>query len=739
MKTINKFLFGVVALVALTGCKDKMVELNTNPAIVSGTSPEYLFYYATNAIDAPGRGSDADRMGGLMRTTGYWSAGYVGAAYGNTPNNWVDPDATSAGNPTTDMRWYEYTQRAGKRLQSMMTFIDQKTGDDAERYAEQRSIANLFQVYLAWRLFDTYGALPYTEGLKASTTGLLTPQYDLIQDIYSQLDQTVKDEVAFLKTTPSSNNTSLGQYDPVYGWKFTINEAGGSAAAALGDGALQRKLWAKFGNALRIKMAMRLQKRDPAHFAAVIADATSDAAYLMSNVNEGAELKYGVVPGNGTSGKGNDTDDANQLSMFWASSASFVNSLQLLDDPRLPLVTRANEFDPAFNYAYKVLSEDFPDSIRKYNGMLDNTKKSRFIGITTNPNLWYNTGNAPGTVPIDPTIVFTLYNPSTSGAVFNGPITGNPLYNFSMNKADNTSFDKTGKAPTTVTAANVAYRLSIVSGTQCRYWVKIGWGSASWRGQDYWPTETSRDNIRLTRKFISYADQCLMLAHAANELGAAVGGKTAQQWLNEGVTASMVETHNDAKRCYVIIATNNTMPPVPGYTTAQNPLYGITPAMITTYLAQPWLQLTGTKEQNKEKIAVQAWIAMYQNVEEAWGWQKVTGYPQVIDWASKNTTVSPGNPTINVQVITGGRPTGATVPTVYPDDGRNVYPTFPCIEQPYGATTGAKLIPQRRLNLPADGSQINKANRDAAVNKMMQDPAYKEENNSTGRIWWDMP
>jgi hypothetical protein len=59
-------------------------------------------------------------------------------------------------------------------------------------------------------------------------------------------------------------------------------------------------------------------------------------------------------------------------------------------------------------------------------------------------------------------------------------------------------------------------------------------------------------------------------------------------------------------------------------------VWGVDDGSISTYLAEPIAQLTGTPAENLEKIAIQRWLAAYTDGYEAWAIVRKTGFPSTL-------------------------------------------------------------------------------------------------------------
>ncbi len=160
---------------------------------------------------------------------------------------------------------------------------------------------------------DIYGDIPYSEALQGTAGPTLKPKYDAQKDIYYGMLKTLTDATAAM-----SSGNGLGNGDPIY--------AGNVAN------------WRKFSNALRLRLAMRIQKADAAKATAEIAAALAAPGGLMTSNADNAALPW---PGDGT------------FDNPWASNfltrddyrmgKPLVDVLVAWSDPRLPIYAQPNQ------------------------------------------------------------------------------------------------------------------------------------------------------------------------------------------------------------------------------------------------------------------------------------------------------------------------------------------------------------------------------------------------------------
>ncbi|OJU25659.1 MAG: hypothetical protein BGN92_01200 [Sphingobacteriales bacterium 41-5] len=180
-----------------------------------------------------------------------------------------------------------------------------------------------------------------------------------------------------------------------------------------------------------------------------------------------------------------------------------------------------------------------------------------------------------------------------------------------------------------------------------------------------------------------------MMAEISEKAGAAKGGKTAQQWYEDGIRNSMKIYQQWGERMKVLSAAEAT---AADYAP-------ITDAKIAAYLAQPQIAYTGSSAHKLELIVSQAWVNFFMRPEEAWSTWKRTGLPKFKEYAAANPT----DGTAFLDAISAG--------------------------------ASPLLIPRRSI-LPTPNS-FNIENFNAAVTKLGAKPEDLQPNKSEGRIFWD--
>ncbi|HEU4903953.1 MAG TPA: SusD/RagB family nutrient-binding outer membrane lipoprotein [Flavisolibacter sp.] len=258
MRTRNK-LYAVLFCAAIfsAGCKkEAFVEANISPSTLYEVKPEDQFLAA-----AVGSQDDFEYYYDYYRALNLWMQ--YATSGGTTGNSLNFTNPTANFNTRYGKVFYE---RVGTRLSDGIHIIDNMPEADKAARVHMRAIMQIFRAYYAFYVSDINGSIPYTEAFQARYGGTITPKYNTQQELFNVLDQEVKSAVATLKTAQPVAQINLGTNDPFFGK----------------DVAQETTRWAKAGNALRLKMAMRLEKRDPNKLKTIANEVIADPLQMES-------------------------------------------------------------------------------------------------------------------------------------------------------------------------------------------------------------------------------------------------------------------------------------------------------------------------------------------------------------------------------------------------------------------------------------------------------------------------
>ncbi len=296
MKNIVVKLFAVVLLIYVSGCTSDFDEVNTNPntlttdqldASMAGPSFANALYKGTGNASWSIPGDDYGTYGlatmlHSMLFVHYFSAGSPGW---QTERNGINDGWRSRG-------WLRFYTLAVPSLRNAYTA--------AEGDAEALAILDIWKVYMFHRFTDSWGPVPYSQAGIGGSSVPYDSQESMYDDFFNLLTAA--------NSTLSSASGTVGifkDYDAVYG----------------GD----VEMWRRFGNSLRLRLALRISDVDAAK-AKTEAEAAVSAGVIESN---NGSAYYHV-----TSDTYNNFVD---VARYWGfyMSADLESILKGYNDPRL--------------------------------------------------------------------------------------------------------------------------------------------------------------------------------------------------------------------------------------------------------------------------------------------------------------------------------------------------------------------------------------------------------------------
>jgi len=298
--TYKKILLYLILLSAMVSC-NKFGDTNVNPTKSSNLDPAAQL--ALVQLRFSGDLMINERLGAIMTMPmvqhlgGLNSNGY-GQFYIKAP-------------AYMDAYWNE------TYLHDISNIVDavERTKDDATK-SNLNAMCQIMKVYLFARLTDIYGDIPYSEAGMGYISKNIHPKFDKQEDIYNDFFNELKTAYQQLDVTK----------DPV---SKDLFYAGNITA------------WKKFANSLRLRLAMRLIKRDPARAEAEALAAYNDGVFT-SNADvcklehENTTRSYEDIRGNAVSASINSGAGAR----LPALCNTFLDVLYNMNDPRLSRIAR---------------------------------------------------------------------------------------------------------------------------------------------------------------------------------------------------------------------------------------------------------------------------------------------------------------------------------------------------------------------------------------------------------------
>ncbi|MDO6430201.1 SusD/RagB family nutrient-binding outer membrane lipoprotein [Flavitalea sp. BT771] len=305
MKLYKYSLLLVLPLTVLVSCKKSaFVETNINPSTLVNVDPGAQFLYAARSFP-----NDFEYYYDILRDINAW----MQYTTGNTGN--------SAGfnrpGGNFNYRYGNYYNNIGTPLVDIQHIIAKMSDADKAARVYEGAIASIYLAQATFYCSDINGSIVYGQGFQARYGGTLTPTYDVQQKIFDTLDAQIKAAVTTLETKQSVGQIYYKTYDP-----FFTNS----------DTAAYVNNWIKAANALRLKIAMRLMKRDPNKLKSIAQDVLADANQ-MSSIGDSWVLLVGPTY-------------ADQLGNYnptgFLAAKPMIDFMNAYSDPRLPFYYRKN-------------------------------------------------------------------------------------------------------------------------------------------------------------------------------------------------------------------------------------------------------------------------------------------------------------------------------------------------------------------------------------------------------------
>ncbi|WP_025145802.1 SusD/RagB family nutrient-binding outer membrane lipoprotein [Pedobacter jeongneungensis] len=309
MKTTNKIALMLTVLIgfSISSCKkDQFVELNTNPQIIDLITPQQQF------------------MNSILNMHGDRFEYYYDNFRAIMP--WMQMVTPLNGNSVTfisdaanfrNVRYNNFYPKVGGNLTDMEQLIKKLPAEEQAKRIYQVEIARIVKAYYAFYVSDVTGSLAYTEAFMLRYGGTETPKYNTQESLFEILDTQLKNSVTILSTSQPVAQTSLAENDLFY------------------QGAVAN--WIKVANSARLRMAMRLMKRDPAKMKTKVLEILAAPGGLINSAADGW-----VFRANATYADGGDWSAGGLRAPKQVVDFMYTNS-----DPRIRLFYQENSFTRA--------------------------------------------------------------------------------------------------------------------------------------------------------------------------------------------------------------------------------------------------------------------------------------------------------------------------------------------------------------------------------------------------------
>lgn len=305
--TLRYILLLLLPAMLYTACsRDKFAEMNTNPDDVLTINPEYELTAALLSLND----NDFEYYYDYNRAMYYWTQSYVNRA--------GSPATVYDGTGNLNQRYSNFYRKVGNQLVDVQQLIDKLPAAERNKYVHLRAIAGIPLAHYAMFVSDVQGSIAYTEAFKARYTGLLTPAYNSQEALIDTLEQQLANIVAILKSNPPAQQIAVGNNDVFYG----------------GDAAK----WIKAANSLRLRIAMRLMKRNPTKMKDRVTAILNDDGGLISAISE--DWKFVGGPTFASGGNYNPSSNSEV-----SGAKNLVDFMWQRSDPRIRILFQKAPLD----------------------------------------------------------------------------------------------------------------------------------------------------------------------------------------------------------------------------------------------------------------------------------------------------------------------------------------------------------------------------------------------------------
>lgn len=288
MKSIKYILLSCALMLTVSNCTDNFGDINTDPTVSADQNPALQFTRTQLRIS--------------HNRYEHWRAQYIYSSCiiqhnASAFSYWSGDKYNEIGSYSSAQWDHDYPNT----VKNIVDLVD-RTAEDPAR-ANFQAAARILKVFIFHRLTDLYGDVPYSQAGRGFIDNTYFPEYDSQQSIYADLFKELDAGIAGFSDSalPLSGDIWLGN-DPAR--------------------------WTKFANSLRLRLASRLVKVDPATAESETRKAISGGVF--ESTEESAFVMHTDMETNGNSDVMNADDN-------FRMSNTFVDYLKAQNDPRLPI------------------------------------------------------------------------------------------------------------------------------------------------------------------------------------------------------------------------------------------------------------------------------------------------------------------------------------------------------------------------------------------------------------------
>lgn len=563
----NIFIIALIALGSLfaTGCAEKFAELNKSKTAVSTPNASQLFYESVVKFEPQGY-LEWYYNAPMMYRWSQWGVPTGGFTRGFTSTS----ETGDKGSKCIDV--LRYANDIKHYIDGLSSEEDKAT--NLPYYYASKVLA----IYLGIFDTDVYGSRPYSEAASYLYGGPLTPKFDTQQELFSlwlsELDECIAG--------------------------FT---ADGAAISASQDVVYKGNVaqWAKFANSLKLRIAVRLLSQDKVQAQGIASSVVNAPCGYISGVNDDVLFNKASVS--------SESDDVvyhwnNGFMTGIGANEHVVDFMVGNLDPRVRFCYTKNQWSSKIIQAYYQRGKAIPEFVEKnveYTVGADG--KKTFVDFKAPGEPWvryhglpveFDAGNQ--TSPyydewiFDPGAshsIFKLNEDGTEGTEAQKYYRGWSYFNLML--VNGRTYDPSSFFATTPDDA-----FSITSDSRPWYGLYLGAGEVN-----------------------------LYLAEFALYNGGSLGGKSAEEYYNAGLTCSVQEYDKLCKLNKVMYYGSSY-----GYD-PKDAVIDLKDGEIATMLGQDGYKLSGSNSEKLEKVFLQELINFTMYPNESYVTARRSGYPKI--------------------------------------------------------------------------------------------------------------
>lgn len=343
MKSNRTALVAAVAAFALGAgaCDDGLADINENPNAPTDVPAQYLVPEAEQSTIELIHGASFN-----LTFTGLFAQHWGKIQY-------TEEDSYSLRPETIDAWW---NTMYANSLRDWQTIIEK---GQATGLVNHEATGRVMKAYLGHIMTDVWGDIPWSEALQADAEEPnTTPAYDAQSAIYDALFA----ELDAAMTLFDAGERTFGNEELIY----------------QGDVAD----WMRFANSLKLRLAMRTSNVDEAGAQALVSEVLASSAGLIDDNSENATLVFLESPPNQ-----NPLFENRQSRDDHAVSATLVNYMLDVDDPRLPVYAEPAVSDGAFRGVVNGTHSDDVGALGQYSRIGDYWRDVSDASNATRPAL----------------------------------------------------------------------------------------------------------------------------------------------------------------------------------------------------------------------------------------------------------------------------------------------------------------------------------------------------------------